>query len=228
MNKPVVLVHGAFHGSWCWERVTPHLDAAGVTWIAPDLPSCAQAATGAALQEDVDVVRAALDELPGEEPAIMLGHSRGGAVITEAGAHKRVGSLVYLTALLLDDGEEATDHVSADLPNAIRLNDDGSISVNSGWDAEMFYNDCTEDDVAWASGQLRSQNLALDIADSERAWTVKPSIYVVCTRDKAIPLASQQTMAGRVNTTIEWDTGHSPFLNRPDLVAALLVGLSKG
>ena len=119
-------------------------------------------------------------------------------------------------------------HVSADLPNAIRLNDDGSISVNSGWDAEMFYNDCTEDDVAWASGQLRSQNLALDIADSERAWTVKPSIYVVCTRDKAIPPASQQTMAGRVNTTIEWDTGHSPFLNRPDLVAALLVGLSKG
>ena len=228
MNRPIVLVHGAFHGSWCWDRVTPHLDAAEVTWVAPDLPSCAKAATGALLKDDVAAVREVLDSLPGDEHAVMLGHSRGGAVITEAGVHDRVGSLVYLTALLVDDGEDATEHVSQDLSKAVRPNDDGSISVNPGWDAALFYNDCTGDDVAWATNQLRSQNLALDVVNSERAWSLKPSIYVVCTRDKAIPPTSQRAMASRVQTTLEWDTGHSPFLNRPDLVAALLIGLSKG
>ncbi|MED5551490.1 MAG: alpha/beta fold hydrolase, partial [Actinomycetota bacterium] len=74
----------------------------------------------------------------------------------------------------------------------------------------------------------RSQNLALEVVNSERAWSLKPSIYVVCSRDKAIPPTSQRAMASRVQTTLEWDTGHSPFLNRPDLVAALLIGLSKG
>ena len=87
MNRPIVLVHGAFHGSWCWDRVTPHLDAAEVTWVAPDLPSCAKAATGALLKDDVAAVREVLDSLPGDEHAVMLGHSRGGAVITEAGVH---------------------------------------------------------------------------------------------------------------------------------------------
>ena len=98
MNKPVVLVHGAWHGPWCWERVTPYLDAAGVPWVAPDLPSCAVASTGANETEDNAAVRETLDCLPGDEQAILLGHSRGGRVISEAGTHNRVGHLVYLAA----------------------------------------------------------------------------------------------------------------------------------
>lgn len=77
MSKPVVLVHGAWHGSWCWERVTPYLDAANIEWAAPDLPSVTDAASGANQAEDDQVVRAALDRLPGDEEAILLGHSRG-------------------------------------------------------------------------------------------------------------------------------------------------------
>jgi pimeloyl-ACP methyl ester carboxylesterase len=77
MNRPVVLMHGAFHGAWCWDRVTCYLDAAGVPWRAPDLPSCANAASGAAIDEDTAAVESVLDNLPDDEPAVLLGHSRG-------------------------------------------------------------------------------------------------------------------------------------------------------
>ena len=84
--KPVVLVHGAWHGPWCWEFVTPLLDAAGVPWVAPDLPSCARAQEGAGFSEDAQTVEAALDALPGNEPAVLLGHSGHGFDVAFFGA----------------------------------------------------------------------------------------------------------------------------------------------
>jgi len=97
-----VLVHGAWHGAWCWARVTPLLDAAGVAWVAAELPSCATPPQHSGLPEDVHEVERLLDELPGIEPAVLVGHSRGGLVISEAGTHPGVGELVYLCAFLLE------------------------------------------------------------------------------------------------------------------------------
>src|SRR3712207_1752378 len=89
MVRPVGLVHGAWHGTWCWERVTPYLDGLGVPWVAVDLPSCARAASGSDVEADTLAVKVALDNLSGDEPAVLCGHSRAGLMVTEAGTHDR-------------------------------------------------------------------------------------------------------------------------------------------
>lgn len=226
--KPVVLVHGAWHGPWCWERVTPLLDAAGVPWLAPDLPSCARAQEGAGLIDDVKAVEAALDALPGDEPAILLGHSYGGRVISEAGAHPRVGSLVYLTAFLTEPGE---DTAALGVPSMRAMLDFPAPSTSipkAGPGRDIFYNDCTDEQATWATERLRPMFWGGDPVTPPRlAWTQKPAIYVICSLDNAIPAPAQHRMAARARRSLKWETGHSPFLSRPELVAGLLIALAK-
>ena len=223
--KPVVLVHGAWHGPWCWEFVTPLLDAAGVPWVAPDLPSCARAQEGAGFSEDAQTVEAALDALPGNEPAVLLGHSRGGRVISEAGAHPRVASLVYLTAFLTEPGQESGGAVREE---DLDLGTDGTAIPKSEKARGLFYNDCTDEQAAWAMERLRPTfRSAEPVAPLRLAWKQKPATYVVCSIDQAIPAAAQRKMAMHAGRMVEWETVHSPFLNRPELVANLLIALAK-
>src|SRR4051794_4806797 len=91
-----VLVHGAWHGAWCWEKLTPLLDEASVPWQALDLPL-------SSLEDDAAAVHKVLDAIEG--PAVLLGHSYGGAVISQAGDHPAVEHLVYLCAFALEAGE---------------------------------------------------------------------------------------------------------------------------
>ena len=223
--KPVVLVHGAWHGPWCWEFVTPLLDAAGVPWVAPDLPSCARAHEGAGMIEDVQTVEAALDALPGNEQAILLGHSRGGWVISEAGAHPRVGSLVYLTAFLAEPGQESGGGVREE---DLDFGTDGTAIPKSDRARGLFYNDCTAEQAARAMERLRPMFWGgIAVEPPRLAWKQKPATYVVCSIDQAISAAAQRKMAMRASRSVEWETGHSPFLNRPELVADLLIALAK-
>src|SRR5438132_10381075 len=113
MAAPVVLVHGAFHGAWCFDRVLPLLRDAGVEAVAVDLPGHGDdAGPFADLHGDADRVRAVLDEAG--DGAVLVGHSYGGAVVTEAGQHPAVAHVVYLCALALDEGEScATAAVDA-------------------------------------------------------------------------------------------------------------------
>jgi pimeloyl-ACP methyl ester carboxylesterase len=106
MSRTVVLVHGAFHGSWCWEPVVTRLDAAGRSSVAVDLPSVSSAR--ASLADDVACVRAALDAVDGE--ALLVGHAYGGVVVTDAGRHPAVAHIAYLTAFALEPGESANEN----------------------------------------------------------------------------------------------------------------------
>lgn len=227
MSRPIVLVHGAWHGPWCWERVTPFLDAAGAEWTAVDLPSVAAADSGASDQDDAVAVRAALDALPGRAPAILLGHSRGGRVISEAGDHDRVGHLVYLAALLNEKNISQSTLFSPDLPKALLYGADGTSRVNPELGMAVFYNDCSENDYAWATANLRAQSHREAALQANAPRKTKPSTYVICSRDNAIPAIAQRQMAESAGKIIEWEVGHSPFANQPDKVAALLIDLSQ-
>ena len=173
-------------------------------------------------------------------PVILVGHSYGGAVITEAGAHPAVDHLVYLCALALD-GHETCGTAAAedaavsaishdgrpDLSAAFVPAADGSVTLEPGLAAACLYNDCQPPTVAWALARLGPHPLqVLQQTPRAVAWREKPSTYVVCAADMAIHPDLQRLLATRCTTTIEWDTGHSPFLSRPELVVSLLAELA--
>jgi pimeloyl-ACP methyl ester carboxylesterase len=227
---PVVLVHGAWHGPWCWDRVTPLLRERGIDAIAIDLPSMDVNAGHVTVHDDAKTLRKALDAL--DRPAVVVGHSYGGGVITEGAAdHPMVKRLVYLAAFLPEVGESLNDLFSL-VPNPhilgfIKPTDDGRTAPDPAMAGAVFYNDCDEATVAWATQQLRSMNMDGASPATAAAWHALPSTYVVCTQDRIILPELQRRMAERTNETVELDTSHSPFASRPELVADLLERLAR-
>jgi pimeloyl-ACP methyl ester carboxylesterase len=243
MARRVLLVHGAWHGAWCWERVLALLADAGVEASAVDLPGHgADPGPLGDLHTDVARVRAELDRLgdsDGDSDGVVLaGHSYGGAVITGAGEHRAVDHLVYIAAFALDDGESC---LSAAITNAGGLSHEGRPNLAGGFvdgpgqtftleppvAAACFYNDCDEATVAWALDRLGPQpQVTLAQSPEAVAWRSKASTYAVCTHDMAVHPCLQRILAARCGAVVDWPTSHSPFLSRPDLVAGLLTGLA--
>lgn len=226
----VVLVHGAWHGAWCWEPVLERLATAGVPAIAVELPL-----TG--LHDDADAVWRALDQAAA--PVVLVGHSYGGAVITEAGAHPATRHLVVIAGFPLHADESAwtvgsNEPSAASLDYAGRLDlasmlteSHGSTRFDPDGACEAFYDDCRPEVAAWASARLRATAwAALRSTPRTVAWHGVPSTYVVCSRDRAVHPGLQRILARRTTARIEWPTSHSPFLSRPGLVARCLGDLA--
>jgi pimeloyl-ACP methyl ester carboxylesterase len=230
----VVLVHGAWHGGWCFERVVALLTASGVPVIAPDLPGHgADPEPLTDLHGDADRVTEVLDGL---SDVVLLGHSYGGAVITEAGVHPAVRHLVYLGGMALDHGESCSSAAVAesagishegrpDLGQAMQLHADNTSTLLPAA-AACLYQDCTPADVRWAMARLGPQPM-LNLTQEPRAvaWRTRPSTYVVCAADQTIHPDLQRILARRCTTSEDWTTGHSPFLSRPAQVHALVLSL---
>ena len=234
-----MLVHGAWHGAWCWERVIALLRSTGVNVVAVDLPGHgADPGPLLDLHGDATRVRQILDGLDG--PAILVGHSYGGAVITDAGAHPAVSHLVYVCALALDAGETCASAATSEpdaagishegrpnLGDGLIVDDHGAVTLDPTVAASCLYNDCDAATVAWALDQLGPHPMAaLQQSPASIAWQSKPSTYVVCSNDMAIHPDLQRILAGRCTTSVEWESDHSPFLSRPEALADLLEGLS--
>ena len=178
-----------------------------------------------------------LDGLDGD--CVLLGHSYGGAVITEAGVHPAVRHLVYLCAFAIDTDEScmaaAVDLAATldlsfgegpNLADAMVLNDDGTTTVSADGAAQSFFHDCDDATAAAAVARLGPQP-TVTLADTPTAvaWRERPSTYVVCTEDLAVPPALQRAMARRCTDSVDWPTSHSPFLSAPERVADLLSSL---
>jgi pimeloyl-ACP methyl ester carboxylesterase len=226
-RSTIMLVHGAWHGSWCWDLVRNALDAQDVTTAVVDNSSVTM--LGSDLHADGDNLRAALDAVDG--PVVLVGHSYGGAVISDAGAHPNVERLVYLSAFPLDVGESVMQNElgggdDMKLPEA--LNFDGDVvTVEPSRIVEFFYHDCTPDVAAAAAAQLRPMSIAaMAGASRAAAWREKPATYIVCADDRAIPVALQRSGAERVGEIVEMPTSHSPFLSRPDDLARVFADLA--
>lgn len=237
-SSTVVLVHGAWHGAWCWERVIEGLAARHVPAIAVDLPGHGDdGGPMGDLHADAVRVRQVLGQL--DDPVVLVGHSYGGAVITEAGDHRTVRHLVYLCAMALDEGESCMVAAADDVPGAdggsdellpdpgtsMTISDDGRfISIEPAAAPGALFHRCDAGTATWAVSRLGPQPLlTLQQPVESASWRSKPSTYVVCTDDRIVHPGLQRMMAERcAGRIVEWDSDHSPFLSHPDLVVDLL------
>jgi pimeloyl-ACP methyl ester carboxylesterase len=227
------LVHGAFHGGWCWDALRKELEARGHRTVAMDLP---YADLGAGAMRSADAVAGAVAGV--DDDLVLVGHSLAGLVIPLVASTRPVRRLVYLCALLptpgrsFDDASAGTavfDHYRAS--NASVSNPDGSTSCPPARALELFYHDCPPALARWAAARLRPQRwLVLQEATPLDRWPQVPQSYVVCEGDRAVNPAWSREAAGRLLRTeaIELPGGHSPFLSRPAELADLLAALSEG
>jgi pimeloyl-ACP methyl ester carboxylesterase len=228
VTATVVLVHGAWHGSWCWDAVVRELDDAGIATVTVDNPSVARVPSS--LDDDAAHLRAVLDAVGG--PVLLVGHSYGGAVISAAGDHADVAHLVYVTAFALDEGEsvvanDLTGGEDVQLADALQF-DTETVTVQPSRAIEFFFHDCDREVATAAAARLRPMSMAAMTGTTSVApWRAKPSTFVLCTDDRAVPPALQRSIAKRLGATVEIPSSHSPFLSRPRELAALLRELAQ-
>ena len=212
----VVLVHGAWHGAWCWDAVADRLGGDGLAVVAVDLPSVV---SGGDLYDDA--VRAVLDATPGDTAG--AGHSSGGSVSPAAAAGADgVRHLVYLTAFMLDEGQSLADIAGRNPPDwQIPAPDGKTLTVDGP--QQVFYNTCSPEVADAAAARLRPQTIASFVEPVRKvAWRDVPSTYVICDQDHVIPVAAQEAMSAHAGATHHLDSDHSPFLTDPDAVADLI------
>lgn len=218
-SRSVLLVHGAWHGAWCWDLVATGLCDLGISASAIGLHRGGHAADVAATTD----LLAALDG-----PVIACAHSLGGRVVTDLPA-ERLGGLVYIAASIPDsnDAESMTPPTTA-LREAMETSEDGFITVAPRAVRDLFYADCETSLAEMAISRLRPQasNSFAAPPPSFPAWKSVTSTYVVCDQDRAIAAEDQERAATRATSVVHWPTGHSPFLSRPDLVVALIAELA--
>jgi pimeloyl-ACP methyl ester carboxylesterase len=210
-TRAVLLVHGAWHGGWCWDEIIEPLRRLGLRPITVDLPMTS-------LADDVDCVRQAIAAVG--EPMILCGHSYGGAVVTEAGAGQPlVERLIYVCAVVPDRGETTL------LPGDPRAGQpsDSILRVEPGQATGLFYGTSPAEQARVASSRLRPLSLACFSATAQAAaWRERPSTYVMTARDRALPIDRQEAYANRCTEVVHWDCDHSPFYSMPQDLAALI------
>jgi pimeloyl-ACP methyl ester carboxylesterase len=237
-----VLVHGGFHGAWCWSRVIPELQRLGHEALAIDLPGHGarrdDRSTFAGRRDAIlDVVQ------PGD---VLVGHSAGGVDITLAAdaAPERIGRLVYLAAVFprqarslvealggapLRPDESAAERLLGLMPaGALALSADGRLAcADVETTRQLFYHDCDAATVAWAFGNLSASQPELQFEPIllSRFWTADIArSAIICLQDRTLPFATAMTLAGRLGVAPRYIEGsHSPFLSRPRDLARLLV-----
>ena len=227
----IVFVHGAlvFDGAWWWHRMVEPLAALGLGSRAVELPSCVapSGASGEApgdMYADADAVRAALDEE--DEPVVLVGHSYGGMVVTDAAAgHENARHLVYVTSVMPEGDETLASFGGSGEPGPWMdpRPEDGTMGIKAELVPDAFMQGCDEEAVAGALKRLTRQPLAVfGQAPRGVAWREKPSTYVVCAEDRATPPEAQRGFARRAGSVVELPTDHHPMLPRPELLARVL------
>ena len=222
--KNIVLVHGGFVDGAGWEGVYRSLKKDGYNVSIVQNPTLS-------LDGDVATTKRVLASQDG--PAILVGHSYGGAVITEAGNDPKVVGLVYITAFAPDKGESVATLIKNPPPGApvppILPPQDGYLLLDKSKFASSFAGDVEPEKAAFmADSQVPWGVEALSGSISEPAWKSKPSWYLIATDDKMIPPDAQRFMSKRAGSTVvEVKGSHAIYVSQPEAVAALIEQAAK-
>jgi pimeloyl-ACP methyl ester carboxylesterase len=217
--KNIVLVHGGFVDGSGWQGVYDHLTADGYRVAVVQNPTLS-------LAGDVAATHRILDGL--DDPAVLVGHSYGGAVITEAGNHANVAALTYITAFAPDKGESVNSLIADPPPGApvppILPPKDGFLFLDRDKFAASFAADLPPAQAAFmADSQVPWGVEALGGAITEPAWRTRPSWYLVATDDRMIPPPAQRAMAERAGASVTETPGsHSVYVSNPAAAAAVI------
>ena len=223
--KTIVLVHGGFVDGSGWEEVYKILKKDGYTVSVVQNPTIS-------LADDVAVTKRVLATHSG--PVILVGHSYGGAVITEAGNDPKVAGLVYIAAFALDKGESVSSLIKDPPPGApvppILPPVDGYLFLDKTKFASSFAADVDAEKAAFmADSQVPWGVDALSGTISQAAWRTKPSWYLIATEDKMILPPAQHFMSKRAGSiVVEVAGSHAIYVSQPDAVATLIENASKG
>jgi pimeloyl-ACP methyl ester carboxylesterase len=215
----VVLVHGGFVDGAGWEGVYNILKKDGYNVSVVQNPTTS-------LADDVAATRLAIAQAQG--PVVLVGHSYGGVVVTEAGTDPKVAGLVYIAAFAPDQGESVESLIANPPPGApvppILPPMDGYLFLDKAKFRAAFAADVSEPKAAFlADSQVPWAVAALSGAVSKPAWKTKPSWYLVATEDKMIPPPAQRQMSIRAGSTVVEAAGsHAIYISKPEVVAALI------
>lgn len=236
-----LLIHGAWHGAWCWERLVPLLEVAGHRALAPDLPGMGKDPTPLDQVSIESWAKFTSDLILAQpEPVILVGHSRAGIVISRAAelAHKNLLGLVYLAAFLVRDGQ-TLEEVMRQIPP--RPESAGSLEMIAGGSAStiapdamerVFYNRSPPELVARARNSSCPEPMAsftTPLRVSEERWGRVPRFYIECASDRAIAPELQRRMqeAAPCRRTFTMNCDHSPFYSAPEELAGILLAVAE-
>jgi pimeloyl-ACP methyl ester carboxylesterase len=232
MVRPTyVLVHGAFGGAWCWRDLTIEFDRRGVAWRTIDLASSHDVGDGTSdLENDAAMVAALANTLG---PVVLVGHSYGGAVISDAAS--RVADLlglVYIAALVADPGHSASDTarevlVRTELDDAMVV-DGPFLRLDPAKAASALFAESSMETQAWAIDHLGRQTRASFRASRQWPDSTVPRLYILCRQDRAIDPSLQALMAAKCDAVAELNSDHSPYLSHPFVLSDLICNWPSG
>ncbi|MEV6240782.1 alpha/beta hydrolase [Lentzea sp. NPDC051838] len=209
----LLLVHGAWHGSWCWEPLREILTDDGWQVDTVDLPSVGSPAHG--MHDDTKAITQAVNG-----PTVIVAHSYGGIPATQAAFHPDVQHLVYVAAFMPDIGDSLRGMIPG--PPPPWWEQDGEV-LHAKTPETVFFNDVSDPPL----DKLRPQSYrAFTDQVTNAAWRYTDTTYVICENDNAIPPPAQEAMSQRATATERLDAGHSPFLSCPQDLAAIVARAS--
>jgi pimeloyl-ACP methyl ester carboxylesterase len=237
-TRTFVLIHGGWHGAWCWHKVMPLLQAHGLRVVAPDLPAMGDDSTDPAtvtLAGWSSFVADLVEQQPGR--VVLVGHSRAGAIISQVAEAlpERIERLLYLAAYLLPNGRSVAAEARNDADSLIPSN---MIPAASGITCtlrpeivtEAFYGQCSAADRSFALARLSPEPLkplAAGVKVSAARFGTVSRAYIETTQDRTISPAAQRRMRAALpcEPVFTLDSDHSPFLSRPAELARMLGSL---
>jgi pimeloyl-ACP methyl ester carboxylesterase len=237
-----ILIHGSWHGGWCFDYVKTLLEAGGHEVIAPDLPGMGgdEAELRAVTLQGWADFAADLCKNAAQHPVILAGHSRGGVVISQAAetAPEAIDALVYICAMMLPDGMSRAAFKDLEEPNpdfdamVIPVYGDAATLVDPTLGPAVFAQLSPPDKVAAAMERLVAEPKAprsTPMRLTPARYGSLQRTYIECTEDRTIPLSSQRTMQALVpgSEVVTLDADHSPFLSRPRALADALLAVAR-